>query len=124
MSDLVGTMLLVIGAAFNVFGCVGLVRLPDVYNRLQAATKCVTLGTCMVLLGCMVLAGNAAVAGKCLLCMAFVLVTSPTAAHALALGAHTSGVRLWEKSVVDRFAEDKEPGTQAPAPGAHEEPAS
>ena len=47
---------------------------------------------------------------KCLVCMAFILVTSPTAAHALARGAHASGVSLWEKSVVDRFEEDGDPG--------------
>ena len=40
-----------IGLAFDLFGCIGLVRLPDVYNRAQAATKCVTLGTCMILVG-------------------------------------------------------------------------
>lgn len=110
MSDIIGPVLLVIGAAFNVFGCIGLVRLPDVYNRLQAATKCVTLGTCLVLAGAMVLAGSAPITTKCLLCMVFVLITSPTAAHALARGAHASGVKLWEKSVVDRFEEDNEPG--------------
>ena len=79
-SDTTGIVILLIGVAFNVFGCIGLVRLPDVYNRLQAATKCVTLGTCLVLAGCMILAGSAAVTAKCLVCMIFILITSPTAA--------------------------------------------
>lgn len=110
MSDTTGIVILLIGIAFNIFGCIGLVRLPDVYNRLQAATKCVTLGTCLVLGGCMILAGSAAVTAKCLLCMIFILITSPTAAHALARGAHASGVKLWEKSVVDKFKDDGRPG--------------
>ena len=110
MSDVIGIILVAVGTLFNVFGCVGLIRLPDVYNRLQAATKCVTLGTCLVVIGCMIIAGTGPVIAKSLLCLAFVLITSPTAAHALALGAHTSGVELWEQSVVDRFKEDKEPG--------------
>lgn len=112
MSSALGFLLLVVGLSFNVLGCVGLVRLPDVYNRLQAATKCVTLGTCLVLLSVMILAcgTSCAIVLKCLLCMVFILVTSPTAAHALARGAHASGVRLWEKSVVDKYAEDHEPG--------------
>ena len=110
MSEPIGITVFCVGILFNLFGCIGLVRLPDIYNRLQAATKCVTLGTCLVLAGTMILSGSGATAAKCLVCMVFVLVTSPTAAHALALGAHTSGVELWEKSVVDRFAEDKEPG--------------
>ena len=109
-STTVGTILLVVGVLFNVSGCIGLVRLPDIYNRLQAATKCVTLGTCMVLVGCMVLSGSGPIITKCILCMLFVLVTSPTAAHALARGAHASGVKLWEKSVVDKFEDDGQPG--------------
>ena len=50
MSETIGLILLIVGITFDVVGCVGLVRLPDIYNRLQAATKCVTLGTCMILL--------------------------------------------------------------------------
>ena len=48
MSEIIGLILLIIGITFDVIGCIGLVRLPDIYNRLQAATKCVTLGTCMI----------------------------------------------------------------------------
>jgi multicomponent Na+:H+ antiporter subunit G len=110
MSDIVGMVILGIGVLFNVFGCIGLVRFPDIYNRLQASTKCVTLGTCFILAGSMVLASSTAITAKCLLCMVFVLVTSPTAAHALARGAHAAGVKLWENSVVNRFEEDGQPG--------------
>jgi multicomponent Na+:H+ antiporter subunit G len=115
MSEIAGTVLLLVGLTFNVLGCVGLIRLPDVYNRLQAATKCVTLGTCLILLGVVITAaasGTAAVAVKALLCLVFVLITSPTAAHALARGAHASGVELCEQNVVDRYAEDHDPGVE------------
>jgi len=112
MSDVIGKILLTVGMAFNLLGCIGLVRFPDIYNRLQAATKCVTLGTCMVLVAVAIMSWGDSVPGaiKCLLCLVFILVTSPTAAHALARGAHASGVKLWEKSVVDKYAEDHEPG--------------
>jgi len=43
---------------------------------------------------------------KALMCMVFILITSPTAAHALARGAYKLGVKLWEKSVCDKYAED------------------
>ena len=119
MSDGAGIVLLLVGLAFNVFGCIGLIRLPDIYNRLQAATKCVTLGTCMVLFGVMIVGGCASgpLCLKTVLCVIFILITSPTAAHALARGAHASGVPLWEKSVTDRYAEDRKstnPGDKAP----------
>ena len=97
-----------IGLAFDLFGCIGLVRLPDVYNRAQAATKCVTLGTCMILIGVAVAAFAGAVwpmGIKAILCAAFILLTSPVAAHAICRGAYISGVRLWEGSVEDAFAE-------------------
>jgi len=117
MSEVIAGIILVVGLAFNIFGCVGLVRLPDVYNRLQAATKCVTLGTCLILVSVMVSAWGTStpLVFKALLCMVFVLITSPTAAHALARGAHASGVDLWEKSVVDRYRQDHEPGVEEDA---------
>ena len=98
-------VLIGIGLAFNLLGCIGLVRLPDIYNRLQAATKCVTLGTCFILFGVFVnfVGPDNDVAVKALICALFILLTSPVAAHALARGAHLSGVKLWEESIVDRY---------------------
>ena len=106
MSDGIGIAVLMVGLTFNVLGCVGLIRLPDVYNRLQASTKCVTMGTCSVLLGAALIMGGA-VAAKALVCMVLVVVACPTAAHALARGAHRSGIRLWEGSVGDAYLEDR-----------------
>lgn len=107
MSEIIGVAFIVLGLAFDIFGCIGLIRLPDVYNRLQATTKCVTLGTCSILLGTFVLKGFCPTGIKALLVAIFLLLTSPVAAHALARGAHKSGVKLWEKSVCDKYAEDK-----------------
>lgn len=108
MSNLIGLIFISVGLAFDVLGCLGLVRLPDVYNRLQAATKCVTLGTCSILFGTFLIVGFTAAGMKALLCVLFLILTSPVAAHAIARGAHRAGVKLWEGSVVDRYAEDKE----------------
>lgn len=108
MSSTVGLILLIIGISFDVVGCIGLVRLPDIYNRLQAATKCVTLGTCMILLGVLFYSGFNSIGIKALLCIWFILITSPTGAHAIARGAHRSGIRLWEGSAMDKYSEDKE----------------
>ena len=102
MNETIGLTLFVIGVLFDLFGCVGLVRLPDVYNRIQASTKCVVLGTTFLLLGTVIWIGTPAVIIKGLLCILFVLITSSTAAHALARAAHRSGVALAEGSVVDR----------------------
>jgi multicomponent Na+:H+ antiporter subunit G len=106
MNENIGYVLICIGIAFDLLGTLGLVRLPDVYNRLQAATKCVTLGTCMILIGVAVSAGTGEMISRALICAVFILLTSPVGAHALARGAHKGGVKLWEKSVVDKYEED------------------
>jgi multicomponent Na+:H+ antiporter subunit G len=98
--------LISIGVLFNIFGCIGLLRLPDVYNRLHAAIKCVTLGTSSILFGLFLFKGFSPAGVKALLCIAFLLLTAPVSAHALARGAHKSGIKLWEKSVCDKYEED------------------
>jgi multicomponent Na+:H+ antiporter subunit G len=105
MTDITGYLLIIIGILFDVFGCIGLVRFPDVYNRLQASTKCVTLGTILLLVGVSLASGSGAISAKAIICAIFILITSPTAAHAIAKGAYASGVPLWENSVVDKYAE-------------------
>ena len=108
MSSIIGLIFISLGLAFDLFGALGLVRLPDVYNRLQAATKCVTLGTCSILFGTFIIVGFTAAGIKALLCMIFLLLTSPVAAHAIARGAHRAGIKLSKESIVDRYLEDKE----------------
>jgi multicomponent Na+:H+ antiporter subunit G len=108
MNEIIGIVFFGIGVAFNIFGCLGLLRFPDIYNRLQASTKCVTFGTIFLLIGVLVYTGINSLGVKAFLCLIFILLTSPTAAHAISRGAHRSRVKLWEKSVVDRYEEDKE----------------
>jgi multicomponent Na+:H+ antiporter subunit G len=108
MNEIIALVLMGIGMVFNFFGCLGLIRFPDVYNRLQAGTKCVTLGTIFVLLGAAVFFGWTGGMSRTVLCLLFILITSPTAAHAIARGAHRAGVALWKKSVVDKYKDDKE----------------
>lgn len=108
MIDIIGYILIFIGIFFDICGCIGLYRFPDVYNRLQASTKCVTLGTIFLLAGIAIITGIGPTAAKAVVCGIFILVTSPTGAHAIAKGAYASGVKLWENSVVDKYAKKDE----------------
>lgn len=108
MSDAFGFAFIVIGLAFDFFGCLGLIRMPDVYNRLQASTKCITLGTCSILLGVLFIMGISAAGLKSLLCIVFLLLTSPVSAHALARASHKAGVKLWDGSIIDKYSEDRD----------------
>ena len=114
MNERIAIALAAIGLFFNLAGCIGLVRLPDVYNRLQAATKCVTLGTCLILAAVAVYGVGFAAGVQAILCVLFIVVTSPTAAHAIARGSHRSGIALWEKSVCDRYADDRDAHPKLP----------
>lgn len=107
MIDFAGYTLITVGVFFDICGCIGLVRFPDVYNRLQASTKCVTLGTILLLFGVAISGGSGAMAAKALVCAVFIMITAPTAAHAIAKGSYASGVQLWTGSVIDAYGSDK-----------------
>jgi multicomponent Na+:H+ antiporter subunit G len=104
MNEHAGTALIVLGLAFDFFGCVGLIRFPDIYGRLQASAKCVTLGTCSILLGLFLFKGLTPTGIKALLCLLFVVLTAPVSAHALARGSYRSGVKPWEGTVRDEYS--------------------
>lgn len=109
MAHIMGMVLIVLGLIFDVFGCVGLIRLPDVYSRIQAAVKCVTLGTCLIMFGAVIYVGFWTATGvKAIFAILFVLLTAPVAAHAIARAAHKSGVRIAEDQVCDHYAKDNE----------------
>ncbi len=103
MSDLLGVIFISIGIIFNILGCLGLIRLPDVYNRLQSSTKCVTLGTCSILLGVLMFFGFNSIGVKALFCIPLLFFTSTVGAHALARGAYWFGVKLADKTKIDEY---------------------
>lgn len=103
MNETIGIILMVTGLAFDFFGCLGLVRFPDIYTRLQASAKCVTLGTCGILLGLLTFKGFTATGVKALLCLLFIILTAPVSAHALARAAYRSGVKPWKGTVKDEY---------------------
>jgi len=106
MNEIIGLICICIGVTFDFVGCLGLVRFPDIYNRLHSSIKCVTMGTCSILLGLFFFKGFTAAGIKSLLCMGFLLLTAPVSAHVLARSAHKSGVKLWEGSVCDHYKQD------------------
>lgn len=105
--EIVSVILIIIGILFNLFGCIGLVRLPDVYNRLQSATKCVTLGTCSILLGVLFYFGFIDIGVKALVAIPILFFAATVAAHALVKGAYKFGVPLGNKSVKDDYKEEE-----------------
>ena len=104
----IGMVFIWMGIAFDFLGVLGLLRLPDVYTRLQAATKCITFGTAGLLFGVFIMKGFSSFGFKALLGIVFIFLTSPTAAHAISRAAHRSGIPLAEESVIDLYQADGE----------------
>ena len=108
MSDIIGSILLCVGILFNFFGCMGLLRLPNVFNRLQASTKCVTLGTCSILLSLLFFFGINETGVKALISIPLLFLTASIAAHALTRGSYHFGVGLDKTSVIDDYKDKSE----------------
>ena len=104
--ELVGVIVTGIGVVFLFLGNFGILRLPDVYNRIQAGTKCTTFGTFFSTIGIGIIQPEWF--WKCLLIAIFVLVTSPISSHAIARASNKSGVSLCDRSVVDQTKEFEE----------------
>jgi multicomponent Na+:H+ antiporter subunit G len=94
-------LFLLLGAAFLLLGALGLLRMPDVYNRIQAGTKAVTLGALSLLLGVGLL--NPAWWPKLVCIGGFILFTNPVGSSAIARALYLAGVRPW--SAADRPGE-------------------
>lgn len=107
MISALALIVLWVGVIFVLLGALGLVRFPDIYNRMQAATKCVTLGVCGIMLGVFLKSGFTAMGIKALICAVFILFTVPVSSHALARGSLIAGVKLWKGTVKDQFTEDR-----------------
>ena len=102
--DLIGAILLVCGAAFLLFGGLGMVRMPDLFNRIQAGAKTTTLGTLLVLLGAAFLQPEWSF--KLLLIGLFLLFTNPLSSQVLARAAHRVGIKQSDNTTIDKLAED------------------
>jgi multicomponent Na+:H+ antiporter subunit G len=88
-------VLLVAGSAFVLIGGIGVLRLPDFYTRLHAASLVDTSGVGLICLGLMLQAPSWLVAVKLALILAFLFFTTPAAAHALAKAAWGDGLKPW-----------------------------
>ncbi len=105
LMDLIGSLFLLVGTSFLLLSGLGLVRMPDIYNRIQAGAKATTLGTLLTLTGAAFLRPELAL--KLLLIGIFLLFTNPLSSQVLARAAHRSGSPKADATSVDRLAEDK-----------------
>ncbi len=124
--DLICGVLAMLGTGLAFAAGVGMVRFPDVYSRMHAATKAGTLGAGLVLLAVMVQAwAQIDVVLRALAGIVFLILSAPVGAHVLGRAAYAAGVPLWKGSERDdlkgRYSElDEEPAGAGLDPKAFE----
>ena len=91
--DVLSWILLISGSLFSVIGGIGIVRLPEFFSRMHGGGITDTLGAGLIVLGLALQAGLGLAVVKLLMILFFLLITSPTACHALAKSALAQGLR-------------------------------
>lgn len=91
----VGDLFMIVGASFAFLGALGLLRMPDAYNRLQAGAKTATLGALSFLIGVALVEPGWWPMIVCII--GFVLFTNPVGASTVSRAIYVSGVRPWLK---------------------------
>jgi len=102
--EILGALLLLAGAVLCLLAAVGVLRLPDFFMRMHAATKAGVAGSGLVLLGVAALLGEPSVWFKAALAVLFLLITTPVAGHLLGRAGYVSGVPLWRGTHEDALA--------------------
>lgn len=93
IADFASWICLGLGGFLVIAGGIGLLRLPDFFTRLHAASVTETLGTGLILLGLGLQAGWSLISVKLFLILVFLAFTSPTSTHALAKSAFHGGMK-------------------------------
>ena len=96
--------LMFVGLVFCLIASIGLVRMPDLYNRMQAATKAGTLGVAMDVIGVALKFATSTVLLEATLIITFFFATAPIASHLVARAAYGIGIRLDERTNRDDLA--------------------
>lgn len=106
MSEWLATALIFVGTAASVLAAVGLLRMPDLYMRIQAAAKSSTLGVSCLVLAAAIHLGTTSTTTRGLLIVAFLFLTTPVAAHMIGRSAYAAGVELWDRSLIDELRDE------------------
>jgi len=106
LGDALAMVCLAIGLFFMAVGAIGVIRMPDAYHRLHAATKCTTLGLLGLLLAAVLHVPSLDIVTKAALTLVFAFVASPVGSHMLAKAALADKAPQWQGTLEDEHAED------------------
>lgn len=104
MNAWIGALLLLAGALLCLLASLGVLRLPDFFMRMHAATKAGVAGSGLVLLGVAAVQGDPATWTKAVLAVLFLLITTPVASHLIGRAGYVSGAPFWSGTREDALA--------------------
>jgi multicomponent Na+:H+ antiporter subunit G len=93
IAAIAGSAIAILGSVFMVIGALGVVRMPDIFTRLHAASVSDTFGVGLILIGLILVGGLSLVSVKLAFLLAFLFLTGPVATHAVARAALDAGVK-------------------------------
>ena len=111
MIDIIAGTIILIASVFALIAGIGLLRLPDFYVRMHAATKAGALAAGLVLFSVALEAGSLEVTARAVAGVLFLIFTAPIAAHLLGRAGYRAGVTLWNKTVMDQLEGKYDPKT-------------
>lgn len=123
VADVLAAILLLGGVSFTLLAGIGLQQFEDVFARIHAATKAITLGLLLILAGTALRVENRGDIAKLALVACLQFLTAPVSAHMVGRAAYRAGTELSTKTVVDelgdtlarRAVEDPTPPDAGPA---------
>lgn len=106
MRTVIVAVLCAVGLFVSFTGVLGILRMPDVYTRIQCSSKTITLGAIPLLVALAVAKGPVTTYGsRALIVAGLLLLVNPAASHALSRAAYKTGVPMWHGAVTDEPAE-------------------
>lgn len=103
MKEIITSFLMLTGAIFAFLSALGILRFPDLFSRMQAATKGSAFGVTCLLLAVTVHFAELGIATRAIVTIFFVLLTAPVAAHMIGRAAYFVGVPLWPGTITDEL---------------------
>jgi multicomponent Na+:H+ antiporter subunit G len=104
--ELAGSITILLGSLLFFISALGVIRMPDVYNRIQVGTKATTLGTILVMIGLGL--HHPTWIAKLIIMVLFIILTNPISSHIVARAAHSEGDPMSDKTIKDALAEKGE----------------
>ncbi len=101
LKEVLTAVLALVGATLMLLAAVGVLRMPDLFTRMQASAKAASLGSGTALLAVALHFAELSVVVRALLAICFIFLTAPISAHMIARAAYFMGVGLWDRTVVD-----------------------